>query len=80
MMICLNVETNLDTQSLGKSLNVETQPVGVGVLIFLLICFALFLTLTVDVTEKDILIYFGPGLIRKRFPLDSIKGARAVLP
>ena len=57
---------------------VEYHPVGVGGLIFLVICFGLFLTLTVNVTEKDILIYFGPGLIRKRFPLDSIKGARAV--
>ena len=56
---------------------IDTHPVGIGVLILLVICLGLFLTLTVDVTEKDILIYFGPGLIRKRFPLDSIKGARA---
>ena len=56
---------------------VDNHPVGVGGLILLIILFVLFLTLTVEVTDRDILMYFGPGLIRKRFSLDSIKGARS---
>ncbi len=57
---------------------VEANPIGIAVLILVAVCLALFPTLTVDVTAEEILIYFGPGLIRKRFSLDSIKSARKV--
>lgn len=57
---------------------VEPHPVGIAVLILLVVCFSLFSTLTVEVTEADILVKFGPGLIRKKFPLGSVQGARAV--
>lgn len=38
----------------------------------------LFASLTVEVTGADVMLAFGPGLIRKRFPISEIVGARAV--
>jgi hypothetical protein len=57
---------------------VEANPVGIAVLFILLLCVALFWALTVEVTESDVVLRFGFGLIRKRFPLSSIVNARAV--
>ena len=57
---------------------VEANVIGIAVLCCLVPCFALFSTLTVAVTETDVLVKFGPGLIRRRFPLDAIRDARAV--
>ncbi len=57
---------------------VEPHPVGIAVLFCLVLSFALFATLTVEVTEAYVLLKFGPGLIRKRFPLSSIVSAQAV--
>ena len=57
---------------------VEANPVGIAVLFILLLCFGLFWALTVEVTESDVLLRFGFGLIRKRFPLSSIVNARPV--
>ncbi len=57
---------------------VEPHPVGIAVLILLVVCFSLFSTLTVEVTETVILVKFGPGLIRKKFPLNAVRSAQAV--
>ena len=57
---------------------VEANPVGVGVLLILLLCCGLFWGLTVEVTETDVVLIFGFGLIRKRFPVSGIVNARAV--
>ena len=57
---------------------VEVNPVGIAVLFVLLLCFGLFWSLTVEVTQSDVVLKFGFGLIRKRFPLSSIVSARAV--
>lgn len=57
---------------------VEPNPVGIAVLFILLVVFGLFWALTVEVTETEVLLKFGFGLIRKRFPLNSIVNARAV--
>jgi hypothetical protein len=54
------------------------HPIGITVLLCLVICIVLFSTLTVEVTDTDIHLRFGPGLIRKRIPLSSIRSARAV--
>jgi hypothetical protein len=37
-----------------------------------------FATLTVRVDEQDLLLFFGPGLVRKRVPLAEIRAYRAV--
>ena len=57
---------------------VEANPVGIVVLLILLLCLGLFWALTVEVTESDVLLMFGFGLIRKSFPTSSIANARAV--
>jgi len=57
---------------------VATHPVGIAVLVLLVVCFSVFSTLTVEVTEADILLKFGLGLVRKRFPLGSVRSVRAV--
>lgn len=57
---------------------VDANPVGIAVLLVLLVCLGLFWGLTVEVTERDVLLKFGFGLVRKRFPLAAIRGARTV--
>lgn len=57
---------------LALLLFVETHPVGIAVEILIVACLIIFSTLTVDISDTDILLYFGPGLVRKRFPLGSI--------
>ena len=52
--------------------------VALAVLIILGVCLVLFATLTV-VIEDDILeIRFGPGIIRKKFPLKDIESCQVV--
>jgi hypothetical protein len=52
--------------------------IGFAVLVFIAICLALFATLTV-VIEGDVLeIRFGPGVIRKKFPLKDIESCQVV--
>jgi hypothetical protein len=38
----------------------------------------LFSTLTVIVRDETVEVFFGPGLIRRRIPLNRIRGVRAV--
>ncbi|MBN1163625.1 MAG: hypothetical protein JXB45_03525 [Candidatus Krumholzibacteriota bacterium] len=57
---------------------VEPHPVGIAVLMGVVICLILFPTLTVEVTEEDIRLKFGLGIIRKRFPLNKIGEVRGV--
>lgn len=55
---------------------VEYHPVGTGVLVFLGILLFLFGSLSVDISEESLLVYFGPGLIRKTFNIDDISKAK----
>lgn len=48
------------------------------VLAVLLICLLLFHSLTVEVNEEELIVSFGPGLIRKRFRIEDITDAREV--
>ncbi len=48
------------------------------VLVILLLSLGLFHSLTVEVNTSEIIASFGPGLIRKRFPIGDIHGARIV--
>ncbi len=54
------------------------DPIGAAVLAVLLVCFGLFSTLTVEVSDTDVRLRFGPGLVRRAFPLRSIRRASAV--
>lgn len=48
------------------------------VLAVLLLCVYLFHALTVEVSTDEVVAWFGPGVIRKRFRMDDIQHARAV--
>lgn len=58
--------------TLGYNSNMFT-----GILI-LLISLGLFATLTVKMTDTELLVWFGPGFIRKKFALNTITACRAV--
>jgi hypothetical protein len=44
-----------------------------AVCMLLLACLVLFATLTVEIDDKALKVYLGPGLIRKTIPLDQIE-------
>ena len=52
--------------------------IAIAVLVVLAVVLALFHRLTVVINEEEIIVQFGPGLIRKRFKLDQIESCRAV--
>ena len=41
-------------------------------------CLVLFWSLTVKVTAREVVLAFGPGIIRKRFPLSEIESVKVV--
>ena len=49
-----------------------------AVFILLVLCSGLFATLTVRVDEDSVRIWFGPGVIRKRFPMKEIASCQMV--
>lgn len=52
--------------------------IGFAVLVFIATCLVLFATLTVDINEDLLEIRFGPGVIRKKFPLKEIESCQVV--
>lgn len=48
------------------------------VLLILAICLGLFSTLTVKIDQDTLEVRFGPGVIRKRFPLKDIESCQVV--
>ena len=52
--------------------------IALAVLIILALCSGLFATLTVGVDEDGVRIRFGPGVIRKRFPMKEIASCQVV--
>ncbi len=52
--------------------------VALAVMIILSVCLALFATLTVVIEGEVLEIRFGPGIIRKKFPLKDIKSCKTV--
>ncbi len=49
-----------------------------AVAVVLMVCLGLFCSLTVRVGEDVVEIRFGPGLVRKRFPIRDIESCRMV--
>jgi len=62
----------------GISLHVGWNPASIIVEIVLLGTTVLFYSMTVSVTTSELVIRFGPGLIRKRIPLSRIRDARII--
>ncbi|MFW6324695.1 MAG: hypothetical protein ACOC0U_06480 [Desulfovibrionales bacterium] len=56
----------------------EWYPPLIAVLIILLVALALFASLSVEIREGTVHVRFGPGLIRKKIPLERIVDARPV--
>jgi len=54
------------------------HPIAFGVLALLAVLAILFASLTVEVTTREVRLRFGPGPVRKSFPLAEIESARAV--
>lgn len=54
------------------------HPVAVAVLMLLLVCLALFPSLTVEVTDVAVEVRFGLGPVGRRFPVSAIEQARIV--
>ena len=52
--------------------------IALAVLIILALCSGLFATLTVRVDQDSVRIRFGPGVIRKRFPMKEIASCQVV--
>ena len=52
--------------------------IAFAVLIILGVCLVLFATLTVLIEEDVLEIRFGPGVIRKKFPLKDIESCQVV--
>lgn len=48
------------------------------VLVILLLCIFLFWALTVEMTAHELVVSFGPGVIRKRFRVEDIRNAQIV--
>jgi len=62
----------------GLALATEWNPIGLAALGGAAVCGALFGSLTIEVGEGALSCRFGPGLIRKRWPLGNIREARVV--
>jgi hypothetical protein len=49
-----------------------------SILVVLTLAMILFCSLTIEVTDTRLLVSFGPGVIRKRFPIEDIRGVQIV--
>ncbi|MCD6390426.1 MAG: hypothetical protein J7L92_00265 [Dehalococcoidia bacterium] len=52
--------------------------IAIAVLVVLAIALVLFSNLTVVISEEELLVQFGPGVIRKRFKLNEIESCQAI--
>ena len=57
---------------------VEWHTVTIGVLLTLLVCVALFYSLTVEISNDHLGIHFGVGIVKKRFEIKDIEKAYPV--
>ncbi len=58
--------------------NIGSNWIAIAVLIVLAVVLVLFHSLTVVINEEELVVQFGPGIIRKRFKLNEIESCQAV--
>jgi len=58
--------------------NTGVNWIAIAVLVVLAVALVLFPSLTVVISEEELLVQFGPGVIRKRFKLNEIESCQAV--
>jgi hypothetical protein len=66
------------TLTIGTARRAPGAVVAEIVLVIILLSMMLFGSLTVEITEDQLSVSFGPGVIRKRFRAEEIRGARIV--
>jgi hypothetical protein len=54
------------------------HPAAVAVLVLLLAALGLFCCLTIEIDQRRLRCFFGPGLIRRTFPVNEVVSARRV--
>lgn len=54
------------------------QSTGVALGAFLVVVLSLFSSLTVEIMDRNVICYFGPGLIRKKIALTDIREVQSV--
>ncbi len=57
---------------------IGTNLIAIAVLIVLAAALVLFPSLTVVISEEELLVQFGPGVVHKRFRLNEIESCQAV--
>ena len=55
-----------------------TNFIAIGVLVVLAVALVSFCSLTVVISEEELSVQFGPGVIRKRFRLNEIESCQAI--
>jgi hypothetical protein len=58
--------------------NTGVNVIAIAVLVVLAVALVLFPSLTVVIRGEELLVQFGPGVIRKRFKLNEIESCQAV--
>jgi hypothetical protein len=58
--------------------NTGVNWIAVAVLVVLVVALVLFPSLTVVISEEELILQFGPGVTRKRFKLNEIESCQAV--
>ena len=58
--------------------NTGINRIAIAVLVVLAVVLVLFHSLTVAISEKELVVQLGPGVIRKRFKLNEIESCQAV--
>jgi hypothetical protein len=58
--------------------NTGVNWIAIAVLVVLAVALVLFPSLTVAIREEELLVQFGPGVVRKRFKLNEIGSCQAV--
>jgi len=56
----------------------EAWAVSGATALLLAACLVTFGTLTVEIDGRELAVWFGPGLVRRRIPLDAIRDAHIV--
>ena len=52
--------------------------IAIAVLVVLTVALVLFPSLTVTISEEELMAHFGPGAVRKRFRLNEIQSCQAI--
>lgn len=60
------------------SIRSEWNPISIGVAFLLIICIALFHSLTIELNNEKLVFFFGIGLIKKKIDIKNIRHCHTV--